>query len=53
MKTLWDLAAFLLPIVFVLLCARIILACIGQMLIPLAILAFVAFVAWIWTTRNR
>jgi hypothetical protein len=53
MKNLWDLAAFLLPIVFVLLCIRVIIACIGPVLLPLAALAFIAFVAWLWTNRNR
>jgi len=53
MKNLWDLAAFLLPIVFVLLCIRVIIACIGPVLLPLAALAFIALVVWLWTNKRR
>ena len=53
MRNLWDLAAFLLPIVFVLLCIRVIIACIGPVILPLAALAFIALVAWLWRNRYR
>jgi len=53
MKNLWDLAAFLLPIVFVLLCIRVIIACIGPVLLPLAALALIALVVWLWTNKRR
>jgi len=53
MRNLFDLAAFLLPIIFVLLCIRVVIASIGPVLLPLAALAFVAFVVWLWTHKNR
>jgi len=53
MKNLIDLAAFLLPLIFVLLCIRVIIACIGPVLLPLAALAVIAFVVWLWTHKNR
>jgi hypothetical protein len=53
MKTLFELGAVLIPIIFVLLCIRVVIASIGPVLMPLAALAFIAFVAWLWTNKNR
>jgi len=45
MRTLFDLGAVLIPLLFVLLCLRVVIASIGPVLLPLAALAFIAFVA--------
>ena len=51
MKNLNDLAAVLLPVVFVLVCVRIGFEAIGPVLLPLAILALAALIAWVWLNR--
>lgn len=51
MKNLNDLAAILLPTVFALVCVRIGFEAIGPVLLPLAILAIAALVAWVWLNR--
>jgi len=53
MRNLIDLAAVLLPILFVLLCLRMLIASIGPVILPLAALAFIAFVIWLWLHRMR
>lgn len=53
MRNLIDLAAVLLPILFVLLCLRMLIASIGPVILPLAALAFIAFVVWLWLHRMR
>jgi len=53
MKNVNDLAAFLLPILFVILCIRVGLEAIGPAILPLAVAAFVALVAWLWMHRMR
>ncbi len=53
MKNLSELAAILLPILFVLLCVRVGLEAIGPLLLPLVALAFIALVAWLWMRRPR
>lgn len=50
-KDLNDLAAIIMPGLFVLLCVRIGLEAIGPALLPLAILALAAVVAWVWLNR--
>ena len=53
MKTLFELGAFLIPLIFVLLCLRVVIASIGPVLLPLAALAFIAFVVWLWANKYR
>ncbi len=53
MKSLSELAAVLLPILFVLLCVRVGLEAIGPAILPLAALAFIALVVWLWLIRRR
>lgn len=53
MRNLFEIAAFLLPILFVLLCIRVIIAAIGPVIMPLLALAVIAFVAWLWVQRSR
>lgn len=53
MKNLSELAALLLPILFVLLCVRVGLEAIGPAILPLAVLAFIALVIWLWLIRWR
>jgi len=51
MKSISELAALLLPILFVLLCVRVGLEAIGPILLPLSAVAFVALVVWLWLRR--
>ena len=53
MRTLFDLGAVLIPLLFVLLCLRVVIASIGPVLLPLAALAFIAFVVWLWMNKRR
>ena len=53
MRTLYELGAFLIPLIFVLLCIRVVIASIGPVLLPLAALAFIAFVVWLWMNKYR
>ena len=53
MKNLSELAAVILPILFVLLCVRVGLASVGPVILPLVGLAFVALVGWLWLGQRR
>ena len=53
MKNLSELAALLLPILFVLLCVRGGLEAISPVILPLAVLAFIALVIWLSLIRWR
>ncbi len=53
MRTLFDIGAVLIPLIFVLLCLRVVIASIGPVLLPLAALAFIAFVVWLWINKGR
>jgi len=53
MKILFELGAFLIPLIFVLVCLRVVIASIGPVLLPLAALAFIAFVVHLWTNKYR
>jgi hypothetical protein len=53
MKTLIELAAVLLPILFILLCLRMSIASIGPVILPLVALAFIGIVVWLWLHSRK
>ncbi len=53
MKSLIEFAAVALPVLFLLLCLRFVIGSIAPVILPLAALAFIAFVVWLWLHRMR
>ncbi len=47
------MAAAFLPVLFVVLCLRMITVSVGPLILPLLALAFIALVLWLWLHRMR
>jgi len=53
MKSIHELAAVFLPVLFALLCLRIALEAIGPAILPLFAVAVVAVALWLWLQFRR